>query len=519
MTNEQPQENNTQLPALLHPNKLLKGEREQRELAETLGRIGLILNATLDLSELIDIVCQESSQLFAVEAAYLGLVKDETLMRFAGPELSHQAFIQQRIPLDDPLTLGARVVRHKKPILINNAAHSPEVNPQLIHQFNLKAILGIPLLKGDEAIGVLVLLETVNPARFSQKDIELGLAFSSYAAIALQNACLFQATRRRAQQLTIINELSRDMGRVLEVKSLCEMVAQRVCVTLQYPHVDIFIVDPLTNQLVLQAIAGLYADKMQVGVYRQDYQAGLMGQTLRSGQTIFSNDTRLHPELIQLEGTTIGSEMVIPLIIREQAIGVLNISSDQFQAFDKDDVAVLTTVADQLAIAIDKSILFGETHRWAERLTSLQQVSQDLTALPDLQTLLHQIIKRALHLLGGQGGGIYLYRPESELLEHVVAIGHSPNNRLGVTVRAGEGMAGQVWLSGKPLLIEDYQTWVGKLPFWSEYPVTTLSVPIQGRAEFLGVLSIFADNSQHHYTPDDITLLAQFATQAAIAIR
>ncbi len=97
-------------------------EREQRELAETLGRLGLALNAMLDLPNLLDLVCAESCSLFNAEAALVWLVQGDVLVGYAGQGAVRDDFIGLRLPLADPVTLGPKVIREKIPIYVNAAA-------------------------------------------------------------------------------------------------------------------------------------------------------------------------------------------------------------------------------------------------------------------------------------------------------------------------------------------------------------------------------------------------------------
>lgn len=156
-----------------------------------------------------------------------------------------------------------------------------------------------------------------------------------------------------------------------------------------------------------------------------------------------------------------------------------------------------------------------EQRRWLE---TMRQVTQDLTVLRDLDTLLSQIVDRALQLFGADGGGIYLYRAERQLLEWSVAVGDL-EEPIGLTLRLGEGLSGKVWATGQPFIVDDYQTWPGKSPQWSNAPVSAIGVPIQWGDEFMGVLALRVLNTLRQFSLDDLPLISQFSAQAAIAIK
>jgi PAS domain S-box-containing protein len=156
--------------------------------------------------------------------------------------------------------------------------------------------------------------------------------------------------------------------------------------------------------------------------------------------------------------------------------------------------------------------------RRTAQLEALRQVELELAAQLDLDTLLHFIVSRAVELLEGTTGGLYLYRPKRDLLEWVVAVG-SDVAPIGTILHRGEGLSGKVWESGEPLIVNDYQHWKGRAVAWESYPTpVVVGVPVRWGEEFLGVLNVASD-SPRAFSPADAELLNLFATQAAIAIR
>ena len=152
------------------------------------------------------------------------------------------------------------------------------------------------------------------------------------------------------------------------------------------------------------------------------------------------------------------------------------------------------------------------------QLEALRQVGLELTAHLDLGTLLHSIVSRAIDLVGGTSGGLYLYRPERDALEWVTSVGPAAQPP-GSILHCGEGLCGRVWEMGTPLIVDDYQHWEGRAALFEGYPWGAIAaVPVSWADEFLGVLSVEADTPRS-FSQHDADLLALFATRAAIAIR
>jgi PAS domain S-box-containing protein len=161
-----------------------------------------------------------------------------------------------------------------------------------------------------------------------------------------------------------------------------------------------------------------------------------------------------------------------------------------------------------------------EIRRRSAQLEALREVGLELTAQLDLATLLHSISTRAVELVGGSGGGVYLYRPDKDGLEWTMSVGsYISSSPQGMVLRRGEGVSGKVWESGQPLIVDDHRNWEGRAAAYDDYAFTAMvAVPIRWGQEFLGVLNVVAD-PPHAFVPADADLLGLFATQAAIAIR
>ncbi|MCK4816219.1 response regulator, partial [bacterium] len=100
--------------------------------------------------------------------------------------------------------------------------------------------------------------------------------------------------------------------------------------------------------------------------------------------------------------------------------------------------------------------------KYTAQLDALRKIAQELTGLRDLDILLKHILELGVQILGGLGGGIYLYHPATDSLEWAVAVSVE-TKYLGLTMRRGEGIAGKVLETGQPIIIQDYSKWPGRL--------------------------------------------------------
>jgi PAS domain S-box-containing protein len=151
-------------------------------------------------------------------------------------------------------------------------------------------------------------------------------------------------------------------------------------------------------------------------------------------------------------------------------------------------------------------------------LSALQTTVLEITTPHELSGLLQTIVERATRLLNADGGAMYLCDPQSRTARCVVSY-NTPRDFSGITLRYGEGAAGVVAETGRPLLIDDYRTWSGRAAaFDSEQPFRAVATaPLLWQGQVTGVIHALRFRDSNPFTQDDLRLLSLFANHAAIA--
>jgi PAS domain S-box-containing protein len=153
------------------------------------------------------------------------------------------------------------------------------------------------------------------------------------------------------------------------------------------------------------------------------------------------------------------------------------------------------------------------------KTTGTITVFRDITARSKMSQLVKSIVQLAIELVGAHAGEIFLYDQEKDELRVAYSLGFM-EKFIGVALKPGEGMAGRVFQTGKPLIVDDYDNWEGKArDFASTPPFTTiLQIPLKWQDQCIGVLGVDADKRMHVYSENDVRLVTLFGTLAAIAI-
>jgi signal transduction histidine kinase/HAMP domain-containing protein/ActR/RegA family two-component response regulator len=194
----------------------------------------------------------------------------------------------------------------------------------------------------------------------------------------------------------------------------------------------------------------------------------------------------------------------------------------------KDEVGTLAVAFNTMTSQL-RETLEGLEQRVAERTEELRIQNAELGALHettlgvmhrlDLDDLLHELLTRACELLGAAHGYFYLRGSSDEELVSRVATGVFVDE-IGVRMRPGEGVAGRVWQSAAPVVIDDYDAWEGRIDVFPTGRIRALvGVPISSGTDFIGVLGVARDRDDTRtFTEDEVERLQRFAQLASIAL-
>jgi PAS domain S-box-containing protein len=261
---------------------------------------------------------------------------------------------------------------------------------------------------------------------------------------------------------------------------------------------------------------------------------GLTEYVLRTGKSHLI-DLTAHDELcrlgeIELVGVPSPIWLGVPLIVGSKVIGAMVVQhySDPMAYGDRER-RILEFVSSQVATAINRKHseeIMRESqeryHHRADELAALYETGRDLATQQDLKTLLNMIADRVTNLVRSPGCTIYLYDEERKELEGVISRGLP--EMVGIRLKMGEGIAGRVAESLKPMVIEDHRKWAGRSPKFADLnAIAVAEVPMVYSGKLIGVLTVYEiDNGENaeirKYVQADIDLLTVFADTAAVAV-
>jgi GAF domain-containing protein/nitrogen-specific signal transduction histidine kinase len=403
-----------------------------------------------------------------------------------------------------------------------------------------RSLLILPLVSSGN-LRALIFIHQDQAIRFSLTEIELARTLTNQASIALENARLYQSTLSTAERFSILNQASYQVSTNLDPEQIYVAVhkaAQRLM------PVESFVISLLDEET--DEIEGVYLvdDDRRSPITRIPRHQGLSGQVVASGQPLLLQGADTVEELDSVvygKPDTPQSILAVPMMLSGRTIGMLSAQSYHSNVYTEDDVQILSTLANQAAVAIQNGRLFNETERLArelemrvvDRTAQLQREQQNTETLLRILTEvsssldLDRALNRTLALLndaiGAEQGTIMLLNAEDNLLHYRAGYGYlaqkvSGEGR-GFRLKIGEGLAGWVVERREPALINDLHNdprWV-KTNVSSVEHRSAIAMPLLVAEDVIGVLMVF-HRKPNYFSAELLNMVKAIAGQVAVSI-
>jgi sigma-B regulation protein RsbU (phosphoserine phosphatase) len=325
-----------------------------------LAQIADTLNTTLDLQTLLNRISELVHSIIPYRIFAIFLLNDRTndlRMRF---QIGHTP---EAARLRFPLGKGVigQVALTRQPVLINDVT---QVEGYISANPNVCSELAVPLIAKNRLIGVLD-LESEQPDFFKPEHLHLLTLTASRIAQAIENARLYTRVSRQAETLAVLNEISTELTSILDLDPLLAKVGQLLRRLIDYQMFSIMLLDEKGETLITR-----YAWRFghaQAPMRRISVTSGLVGAAVREWRPINVPDVRKDQRYLPMNAET-RSELIVPLFYKERVIGVLDLEHTRTAFFNEDHVRTLTTMAAQVAIAIENARLYQAVKRQEQQL-------------------------------------------------------------------------------------------------------------------------------------------------------
>ena len=367
---------------------------------------------SLDVAQVAKAVLDIVEGVLEFETCSLYMVDEEQneLYRLAArnPEQGGES----RLPLDGEQGITVGAARRGEPIYVPDiqAACAAEGRTDEKGEATSRSRLTVPLVIKDRVIGVLD-VDSTKVNAFSQSDVRLLSTLAAQAAVAIENARLYEqaqqeiAERKRAEEevkrrnreLAALNKTGWAITSTLDLDKVLALAMAEARATLDAEGASVLLHDAAGDELVFAATAGLGSEVL-AGT-RMPAEARIAGWAMREAQPVLVQDAQIDPRFYanidDVTGTTTHSLLAVPLVYKGKAIGVIEAINRSGKPFDEHDLDLLSTLAGPAAIAIENARLY-EAEREQRRLVEQSQAqlvqSEKLAATGRLAaSLAHEI--------------------------------------------------------------------------------------------------------------------------------
>jgi sigma-B regulation protein RsbU (phosphoserine phosphatase) len=326
-----------------------------------LTRLADALNTTLDLQTLLHRVADLVRAVIDYRIFAILLLNDRTnelRMRF---QIGHTPDAE-RLRIRTGQGVVGQVAERREAMLINDVStltNYIDANPEV------RSELAVPLVTKNRVIGVID-IQSEQANYFRPEHLHLLQLTASRVAIAVENARLYTRISRQAQTLELLHEISRELTSILDPEQLLERVGNLLQRVIPYQMFAIWMLDEKRNMLI-------HRFSIRFGKTNYEFsdpvpiQRGLIGAAVSSRQTITVGDVRRDPRYIMVHPET-RSEMAVPLIYKGKVLGVLDLEHTRSNFFTEDNVHAVSTLAAQLAIAMENASLYQRLAQEEQRL-------------------------------------------------------------------------------------------------------------------------------------------------------
>ncbi len=341
------------------------------------------------------------------------------------------------------------------------------------------------------------------------------------ALVVRRLADSWQQARRQLDEMIVLNRAGRAIvGAQLDVDQVCELIYQQASQ----------IVDTSIFHLGLFENGDQYAIKIwvrdHVRLPAQTFPGaaheGIVGWMRQSGQPLLVRDFQREMDSLPARPRYISdhpprSAVFVPLLVDDKVIGAISIQHPQPDAFDQDHLRLLSLIGNQAAMAIEKARLYEKEHRRLQQMALIDNVSRQVAAILDLDTLCRRVVQLIQQTFGYYHVGIFSLTPGTGEL-----VSQTNITMNGETVcllqSVGEGIVGWVAQNGQPLLANDVSA-ESRYLYRQSLPETRseLAVPLQVEGQTWGVLDVQSDR-RDAFGEDDLFILQTLAAQVAVAM-
>lgn len=386
--------------------------------------------------------------------------------------------------------------------------------------------VGAPLRAGDKVLGAIFVQSYTPGIHYTEQDEEILVYVAQHIATALTRLHALEAERLRNNELAILYSVSAAIAKTLDVRTMTRLVGDKVLEVFGTDSAKIMLLDRQTNLIHV-----LYAYDANKGGYIDYIEpiplgTGLTSRVILSGQPLMlgtleeelAHGAYFPPEIMN-KGLGLPSQswLGVPIIINDQALGLVSLADARPYVFGENHLRLLQTISANIGVAIENARLFQAEQQRAAELAAINTVSAALASELDLNVLLQLVGEQIRTVFNADIAYVALLDKSGQSIDFPYTYGEELTS-----IRYGEGLTSTILQSNQPLLINrelDRRTLEIGATVVGRDSVSYLGVPIMVRGQAVGALSVQSVTQEGIFTQTDARLLNTIAHNVGTALQ
>jgi phosphoserine phosphatase RsbU/P len=344
----------------------------QSRIEPLLLEVADVVNTTLDLDTTLRRVAELVRKVIDYEIFGILLLNEKTQELYFRFSVGHTREVADRMRIKVGEGVTGAAAQRREALLVGDVSADPRYISAVP---NVRSELAVPLIVKNRVIGVID-IESPLPDHFTEEHKSLLTLIASRMAVGIENARLYTRVTRQARTLLLLNEIARELTSILNLDEVLKRVGELLQRLIDYQMFSILLVDAAGEKLQHR-----FSLRFQENIHlKHDIPLGkgIVGFAAESREAVLVRDVKKDPRYIDTNPET-RSELAVPLIYKDKVIGVLDLEHTRRGFFTEDHQRTITTLAAQIAIAIENARLYEEIARQERRL------ERDLAMARELQ--------------------------------------------------------------------------------------------------------------------------------------
>jgi len=358
----------------------------QSKVDPLLLEVADVVNTTLDLDTTLRRVAELVRKVIDYEIFGILLLNEKTQELYFRFQVGYAREIAERMRIKVGEGVTGIAAQRREAILVDDVSQDPRYISAVP---NVRSELAVPLIIKNRLIGVID-IESPQPNHFNEEHKRLLTLIASRMAVGIENARLYTRTTRQARTLVLLNEIARELTSILNVDELLKRIAELLSRLIDYQIFSILLLDA-TGEKLQHRFSQRFQENIQLK-HEIPLGRGVVGYAAQHKEAVLVPDVNKDPRYVKANPET-RSELAVPLVYKDKVIGVLDLEHTRRGFFTDDHKRTVTTLAAQVAIAIENAQLYEQIARQEKRL------ERDLAMARQLQfRLLPPTLPKLSHL-------------------------------------------------------------------------------------------------------------------------